>query len=294
MFEFLAHGLSYRHMVMVFVPSQRLRELSQRGAGGFEYKRLYKIESADQSSWQPLDPIRSFEHYKAMYGFGQDNPQWLRISEGNEDYRLRNSRYRQFLEDQKIFNNKIEDLNTESECFGYAKYVHKADGNSTEWRQVIIDRPQGPADGRRKWTTWFMCSPGQPPVSSPGTGPSQETKVDVEWDSLLPAPQHPKIIGTASLEHLEFLAKASKIKEEENLTEAQIAEKLNAMMNEKYSKLKHNEIDQNLNLGPPPITTQDVQNALKRDEEASAIAASPISPSSQSRQLRVSILPQQH
>merc|ERR1719221_1909751 len=198
MFEAIGQGIGYRHVVMVFVPSPRLRELSQRGAGGLEYKRLYRIEAADQSSWQPLDPVRSFEHYKTMYGFGQDNPQWLRVNEGTDDYKLRNARYRQHLEDQKVYTSRVEDLNTENECFGYAKYTHKHDGNSTEWRQVIIDRPAGPADGKRKWKTWFMCSPGTPaPSSAPGPG-QDIAKEEIEWENLLPGFEHPKIIGSSS------------------------------------------------------------------------------------------------
>merc|ERR1711972_291901 len=97
----VARGMTYRHAVMVFVPSQRLRELAQQlHTGGeqltttgiankkeHEYKRLYRVEESDPSSWQPLDTIRSFDHYQTMYGFGMALPQRLRITEGSDDYK---------------------------------------------------------------------------------------------------------------------------------------------------------------------------------------------------------------
>eukprot|EP00913_Durusdinium_trenchii_P034750 g32507.t1 len=115
--EAVANDMSYRHSVMVFVPSQRLRELAQQGKVGvssYEYKRLYQKVSQsdlvtamtrwpdgrraaqDPSSWQPLDSICTFMHYSNIYSFGRSVAQRLRVVDGTEQYRLKNNRLRQF------------------------------------------------------------------------------------------------------------------------------------------------------------------------------------------------------
>merc|ERR1719313_113663 len=131
--------MTFKHAVTVFQPSERLRSLAnQKRVDSNEYRRLYYVESKDPSSWQPLDPICTFEHYQATHGFSQNNPQRLRISEGTEDYKLRNHRYRTFEEQRTLNAQRIEDTNKEKECFGYGLYKHQSDGGaigrpSVEW-----------------------------------------------------------------------------------------------------------------------------------------------------------------
>lgn len=268
-YQVLAQGMNYRHLVMVFVPSQKLRELAQSmRKTDVGYKRLYKIEESDPSSWQPLDPIRTFDHYQAMYGFGggETPPQRLRITEGTDDYRLRNTRYAQFVEDQKQFTRRIEDLNTEAECFGYAKYAHRDDGGSVEWRQALIDRPDIAADGKRRCKTWFMHSPGNPPVAgAPAVlAPGQAFKEDMPWEALLPAPAHPRILNSSNVDHQEFLAKASALRDE-GRSEVEITSLLNRLMKAKYVGVAKADADAGF-VEPPPIMLSDVQYALKRED----------------------------
>merc|ERR1712217_806858 len=146
---------------MVFTPSKRLREIAnQPRIDDKEYKRLYKIEFRDPSSWQPLDNSHTFDHYARMHGFGLSVAQQLRITEGTNHYRLRNRRFQEFEQEQENWLKCLEDVNTETECFGYAQCIHRQDGCSTEWRRALVNRPkQQGDDGVRYFPASFIHTP---------------------------------------------------------------------------------------------------------------------------------------
>jgi len=241
----------------------------------YEYKRLYRIEEQDPSSWQPLDTIRTFEHYQAMYGFGMALPQRLSITEGSDDYRIRNTRYRQFEDDQKMWTRQVDNLNTDSECFGFAKYLHTSDAGSTEWRHAIMDRPETGLDGKRRCKTWFIHTLGSSAATAAVANamPGQAIKDDLDLDDVLLAPANPRILVSSNSEHQVYLAKAQTMRDAEGLKEGEIAARLNAEMRSKYANaLPADPYDTS---APEAITVADVQHALKRDETVVSAQAMP-------------------
>jgi len=269
----VAESLTYRHVVMVFVPSPKLRELhQQQKEKSYEYRRIYKIEEADPSSWQPLDTIRTFSHYAAMYGFGHPQmSQRLRVSEGTDDFKLKNNRYRIFEQEQARWSHGVEATNTDMQCFGYAQYAHRGDNDSLEWRPALIERLEAAETGAQRFTASFL----QTPLSIAGDGPSaasaeQTAKRELGEEQLLPAPTVPRILGSGHLEHQEFLAKAWQL-HDDGMVEKDIVAQLNEELKERWQKTKEVEEHEGKTPtpAPAPITAADVQFALKHGEMAS-------------------------
>jgi len=270
-YEAVAANMTSNHAVMVFVPSPKLRELhQQQREKSYEYRRLYKVEEQDPSSWQPLDPVRTFSHYAAMYGFGHPQmSQRLKVVEGNEDYKLKNTRYRIFMQDHARWESHVEETNTDLECFGYAQYMHHEDGGSKEWRQAIIERPDHVADsGQRRYNASFLHCPlpptnlGDDEVSAAEA--MESARAELDEAQLLLAPANPKILGSARLEHQEFLAKARHL-HDDGMAEKDIVVALNDELKERWQKTKEVEEHEGQSHSPPPqlITLSDVQFALK-------------------------------
>uniref|UniRef100_A0A7S2HGN2 C2 domain-containing protein n=1 Tax=Zooxanthella nutricula TaxID=1333877 RepID=A0A7S2HGN2_9DINO len=286
----LSRTINYRHAVMVFVPSQKLREFAQQQReNAREYRRLYRLEEQDPNSWQPLDQIRDFDSYKAQFGFGMDVPQRLRVTEGTEEYKTKNARYKQFAEEQSAWRKRVHSLNNEEECFGYAKYKHPYDGNSTEWRQAIIDRPDAPpGEVRKVFKTWFIHSPAH---TMPGQAiaPGQALKEELEETEVLLAPANPRLYTTRHLEHFEFLAQAYNLREKEHLTDQAIAARFNKEMKEKYAK----ERQYGETAAPAEITVRDVQHALRsgggmrKNDSSSSIGIEDVSAAARPRRVSV-------
>eukprot|EP00931_Biecheleriopsis_adriatica_P059754 TRINITY_DN35814_c0_g1_i1.p1 TRINITY_DN35814_c0_g1~~TRINITY_DN35814_c0_g1_i1.p1 ORF type:complete len:3403 (-),score=723.69 TRINITY_DN35814_c0_g1_i1:308-10516(-) len=279
-FESVARDMSYRHVVTVFVPSTRLRELAQQGKGGagvgsYEYKRLYRIEENDPSSWQPLDSICTFSHYAAMYSFGRNVAQRLRISDGTDHYKLKNNRLRIFQKEQEKFRTRLADMNQDGKCFGWAKFQHPSDFNSTEWRPTIVHRNDQVAAAKRKHAVSFVHSPlivgGPDAAGKKGLAAEQATQIDLEEDQVLLAPIHPKILVSTFREHKELLAKAPALREQ-GMKEQDIVKRLNDDLNRTYEKTYKASQNEGEAGGarPPPITLADVQVALKHAEQGPA------------------------
>lgn len=268
-FEALAKGISAQHVVMVFVPSKTLREMYNAGqrSGSPAYDRQYRVEYPDPASWQPLDPIRTFNHYASMYGFATRGPHHIRVVEGTENYKFRNSRYRMFMETQERWQKRVEDVNSSSECFGYAKYVHKRDGGSTEWRPVIAERAHdtdGPRGGKRRFRVSFLHTPlGL--VGEQVGGPQATPRVEVYEDALLLGPPSAKILGSTNRAHIEFLRQAKDL-ELKGLNEAGIVQRLNELMVEQWQATVDSQegAENPVDIPPPtPLTLHDVQHALR-------------------------------
>jgi len=277
--KFRTVAMSYKHCVTVFVPSERLRSLAQeQRTNAHEYKRLYRLEETDPSSWQPLDQIRTFQHYQSTYGFGLSQSQRLRVCEGTEDYKLRNHRYRQFSEDVRQMNIRQEEMNTEQLCFGYGLYTHAYDGGSTEWRPVMVDRPDadGSADTTRRnfIATWIYAqklTEGQAGAAAN----LDEAKEEIDEDSILLAPLNPKILGSGHLEHQEFLAQAKDF-HSQGMNEQEITKRLNDKLMASYRLAQEAERGDGKALAsaPPPITAQEVRHHLhlSSDETISVVS----------------------
>mmetsp|Transcript_18850 Transcript_18850/g.33157 ORF Transcript_18850/g.33157 Transcript_18850/m.33157 type:complete len:3464 (-) Transcript_18850:114-10505(-) len=296
--ETFAKSVSYRHVVMVFVPSARLRELAQQGKASisgsntYEYKRRYRVEEQDPSSWQPLDPVCPFSHYKAMYSFGRNVQQRLRISDGTAAYKEKNNRLRLFEQQQKMYLERLEDLNTEQKCFGYAKYVHPEDFGSTEWRPAEVFRSQNSGKNKSFQVSYIHTpliatkakaledakDPTSTLISSAKDAITQATKATdkvavgtevVEEASVVLAPSDPKILMTENREHQELLKRAKFLKSEGN-DDAKIVKILNDELTRSYAKSSRQENSDATGAvaRPPALTLADVQGALKQTEAA--------------------------
>jgi len=269
-------SMTFKSVVTVFVPSEKLRSLFNQGRHtAYEYKRLFKLEEQDPAYWQPLDPVRTFSHYSNTYGFGvqisgldhrdssrdKDPAQRLRIAEVTGDYKLRNHRYRKFEEEINKGTLRPDDEDTEEHCFGYGLYTHEHDGGSTEWRPVTVERPDATTDIEKRSfdTSWLYCMQ---------EAPSQQ----LDEEQVLLAPHNPKFFGSGSLEHQEFLNQAPDLRRE-GLTDHDIAVKLNEKLKAKFDLTKHaHEQDGDSLTTPPPITVNEVKHHLmKLDLEGQAV-----------------------
>jgi hypothetical protein len=127
--------VTYKHLVMIFVPTPKVQQLFAQGlAKGKEYAHQYNLALSDPSSWQPLEPTRTFRQYP-MFHFDKAVPQQIRVMEATENYKLLNRRYKEFEEESNQV--RFEDTNNEKLAYGFAKYIHKAD-DSVEWRPAMI------------------------------------------------------------------------------------------------------------------------------------------------------------
>jgi len=150
--------MNFKHLVMVFVPSPKVQRLyAQKLHEGTEYKHAYNQAIQDPSSWQPLDPTRTFGQYP-QYGFGRKQPQLLRIVEASPSYQLINLRYKEFA--REMSRPSYQSRNEANECYGWAKYWHVNDGgvvpqpgapaptqSDFEWRPAFISKGATGADG---------------------------------------------------------------------------------------------------------------------------------------------------
>jgi len=275
-YQALADRMCHEHVVMVFVPSKHLREMFRaRRTDTVAYENLYSVEFADPSSWQPLDPSRTFMHYAPIYGFGAlgADAQQLRVVEGSEDYKLRNSRYRHFMQEQSSWHRKVHETNTVKMCFGYAKYLHAHDGESEEWRPALVERfadladdPAADLEGSRKFLVSYLN------VASTDVGPdatagenADANKVVMDESRLLLAPAMPKIFGAGNLEHSKLLKQAPML-EDQGMSEADIVRHLNAQLQEAHAARQELQESAGLAVGRtsvPPITPQMVRTALR-------------------------------
>jgi len=261
-----AEQMSARHAVMVFVPSPKLRELhQQQREKSYEYRKLYKIEEQDPSSWQPLDPIRTFNHYAAMYGFGHPQmSQRLRVAEGTEDFRLKNNRYRLFEQEQARWAQRgVEAKNTETQCFGFARLPHPLDGGSPEWRPALVERLEA-GDGPRRFRARLLHAPLLAEAEAAG---AEAAARELSEEQVLLAPPNPRILGSGHLEHQEFLAKAWQL-HDEGLGEKDVVQALNDELKERWQKTREVEEHEGKahTPAPPPITLSDVQFALRHGD----------------------------
>jgi len=282
--EAVAKDMGHRYMVLVFVPSQKLRELAQQGKVGvnsYEYKRLYRIEEQDPSSWQPLDSICTFLHYSNIYSFGRAVAQRLRVVDTTEQYKLKNNRMRQFEREQKKFNERLFELNTPAACFGFAKFQHPNDAHSAEWRPAMIDRSEQVGSSKKTYKVSYVFSKqiANAATSDDGFAPGPMFQEELDEDSILPALSDPKMKDATRFEHKEFLARA-KIMKDNGMEETNIVKQLNEELKKSWEKARESEDGATLPQQPPNITLTDVQNAIRSKDKEEDVTMATTAPGS--------------
>jgi hypothetical protein len=262
--------IGHKHLVMVFIPSAKVQRLfAQKLHTGEEYKRAYQEAWTDPSSWQPLDPARSFAQYP-QYGFGRKQPQLLRVVEATEQYKVQNLRYKVWAEEM---NRPVySDTNDKEKCFGWAKYVHKNDHNSVEWRQSFLSKSADPrAAYRGKW----IFEPARPGAQD-GQLPSNvviEEFVELDRTSVLLAPRCPKFDDEVHTDHRELLHQA-KILRSSGKSDWEIENVLNKLLEDKWHEMQSKpETKKDESAKPPRITVDIIRAYLQRKEEQDAKVA---------------------
>lgn len=246
---------------MVFVPSQKLRDLShQRLEQKQAFKDLYQEEIQDPASWTPLEPVRTFGHYASTFAFGlkKDATQRLRVCEATETFRSLNPRYRQFDDKRKARQARDEERNTDKECFAYVRHLHKNDADSGEWRAAILEKNDGAAGGKYKADYLHFASRGEMRSGPDGS------KVAVDDDRVLFRP-NAKFLGTGLPEHMEYLAEAPRLKDQ-GMSDAEIAKKLNERIQAEHLKAEEKRKPEEKGRKPAvsPISVAEVQAYLRR------------------------------
>jgi len=258
--EACSKNLAYNHVVMVFVPPRDLVEMKMRNQEHWtEYKRKWEIQFGDPSNWQPLDPIRTFNHYRGMYGFGgnPEEPQHLHVVEGTEDYKNKNSRYRHYAAEEKRWRLRIHHIDMSTTCYGFAKYLHKHDGNSEEWRPVLAEALPAAADSsaeKRDFLVNYLHVPTRTGDIAGGL-----KKPLVSEDSLLFAPLAAKLLGSGVMAHQEYL-KLAKGLEQQGHKPDKIRQLLNERLMDKWQAAVEG---RDVHEAPPvPISLREVKHAL--------------------------------
>jgi hypothetical protein len=239
-------------VLMVYAPSNDPTKLLKPWTFD-EYKRLCAEAWADLDHWQPLDPACTFEQYAARFPFcGPPDmlPPLLRVEEASETLRVKSHHYRRFVQEHEVTSSNLEDLNTERQAFAYARYLHKDDGNSPEWRPCIA-RAEGSSKRSYKvaWAFTPNLSAGQEPTFDEG--------------SVLLAPREPEIVDSSVPEHQELLSSAQDLRAT-GKSDIDIATALNALLEQKMQSSSG--ASQPLARRPPPITASIVRNHLQKLE----------------------------
>jgi len=252
-----------RHLVMAYVPSAQVSKMRSAGLENTEeYQRQSKIASQDPSNWQPLDTERSFQQYVSMFGFGKQK-QVLRIVEATEGYKAVNLRYKTWAAER--LNVGLRDLNDARHCFGYAKYTHRADGNSVEWRPAYIGKSatDPAANFRVKW----VFDP--PREFNPPAEEAEEEGVEMPRSSVLLAPRLARFDDQTHPLHKEILGQA-KLLRMSGKSDWEIEANLNKVMDAKWEEMKKNNEVQDTSQKPPRITVDQIRLFVQRQDEKNA------------------------
>jgi len=224
-----------------------------------EYRRLCVGAMVDMDHWRPLDPARTFEQYATQFPFcGPPGtlPPLLRVEEAGEQLCAKSHHYRRFLHEQE-FSSNLEDLNTDRQCFGYACYLHKNDGNSPEWRPCIARAEGG---GVRSYSVSWAFTPN---LSSAPYNSGRDQNYDE--GSVLLAPREPEILDSSVPEHQELLAGAQDLRAT-GKSDHEIATSLHALLEQKMQSQAAILGGSGMMRRPPPITAGVVRSHLQRIE----------------------------
>jgi len=284
--------LNFKHLVMVFVPSPKVQRLyAQKLHEGTEYKHAYNQAIQDPSSWQPLDPTRTFGQYP-QYGFGRKQAQLLRIVESSPSYKLINLRYKEF--DREQSKESYQDRDKKEQCYGWAKFWHNNDrgpapspenagappgSRDWEWRPAMINKDPGTmsADGSRdKYKIDWAFKPAtkgdgrEKPADAQskldGNGLHEMSKADIMMQ-----PRCPLVDAYVHPDHVELLKQTRQFRQI-GKSDWEVEELLNKSLDDKYDKRvkEHDPKDAVTMSRPPKITVDTIRSYLQRTDAQDA------------------------
>eukprot|EP00441_Pelagodinium_beii_P032443 CAMPEP_0197641952 /NCGR_PEP_ID=MMETSP1338-20131121/15748_1 /TAXON_ID=43686 ORGANISM="Pelagodinium beii, Strain RCC1491" /NCGR_SAMPLE_ID=MMETSP1338 /ASSEMBLY_ACC=CAM_ASM_000754 /LENGTH=3533 /DNA_ID=CAMNT_0043215005 /DNA_START=82 /DNA_END=10683 /DNA_ORIENTATION=- len=270
-FKYEGIEIGASHLVMAYVPSAKVSKMVQTGnTKSAEYERESKRASLDPSNWQPLDVEKSFKQYVSSFGFGRQR-QMLKVVKATASYKAVNLAYKHWLEERN--KPKLKDVNTTTECFGWAKYVHKG------------DKPKADESGTEEWRPATISK--APPDSKPPEGSEEKNFFNVKWlqkpdstdqkrarEELLPRsqvllnPRIAKIDATTSLEEHLAVLKQAKSMRASGKSDWEIEVQLNKLM---FAKWEADNLTKDIkDAKPPPITVDQIRGYLQElDDKAS-------------------------
>jgi len=245
--------VAYKHLVMIFVPTPKVQQLYAQGLyKGSEYKHAYNIALSDPSSWQPMEPTRTFNQYP-QYHFDVKTPQQLRIVEATESYKLLNLRYKEFENDRG--KKRFEDTDTETDAYGFAKYKHLAD-SSVEWRPSIVTNDEKKQGYNVDWC--FKPFRGDAKPGEPAERP-------LPAGDVMLAPRVPLMEDNFDPAQLEFLEQAKTFRSM-GKSDWDIEAQLNKQMNEKWMHSKKSSKQGESAPKPPKITVDIIRTYITRQD----------------------------
>jgi len=286
--------IAFKHLVMIFVPSAKVKSLfAQKLQGGEEYRHAYQMALMDPSSWQPLEPTRTFHQYP-QYHFDAEGgtPQQLRILEAAESYKNVNLRYKEFDAEQN--KKRFEDQDSDRSCFGWAKYYHHGDlkpdskdpetgekfedGATTtksgkprpeedqvlpwEWRPAIIH----PSEKKQHYTVdWcFKCFEAN---SSEGPPKPKRAAEEHKSDTVMLTPRVPQMAEAFDPAHEAVLEQARTLRSL-GKTDWEIEAELNTLLKNSWEaeKKKAKDGEKSKIPRPIPITVDIIKGYLYRAE----------------------------
>jgi len=277
--------MNFKHLVMVFVPSPKVQRLyAQKLHEGTEYKHAYHQAIQDPSSWQPLDPTRTFGQYP-QYGFGRKQSQLLRIVESSPSYKLINLRYKEFEREQS--RPSYQDRNDTNECYGYGKYWHVNDTgaqpqsgapgaspNDWEWRPCFISKGATGADGaplkyKIEWCFKPLTKGGGSVMRAEDKKQLDERgRHEVTKEHVLMCPRCPLVDAYVHPDHVELLDQVRQFRQI-GKSDWEIEVILNKSLDDNWNAKKESgTVDAGSK--PPRITVDNISNYLKRTDAAEA------------------------
>jgi len=260
--------IAYQHLVMIFVPSPQVQQLYAKNLHtGKEYKHAYFVALQDPSSWQPMDPTRSFNQYPQFH-FDAKTPQQIRIIEASENYKLLNLRYKEF--DAAVNVKPIQDTDTETECYGYAKYYHKeadieSEDRTFEWRPAII-KAKDKEDKKvaaKPYTLKWVFKPYR--YSLAKQDDADDGDLDRVASEVMLAPRVPKMQDNFISEHREVLDQAKTLRSM-GRSDWEIESQLNKQMTEKWLSDTKKATKEEKRDKPPPITVDIIRTYISRQD----------------------------
>jgi len=264
------------HLVMVWIPSAAVQRLaSQKMDKSEEYARAHRQSEKDPSCWKPLDPARTFAHYPRHFGTNLrgEVPQGikLRVVEATEAYKKANMRYKMYMEEME--KTSYTDVNTTDKCYGWAKYWHNNDGDSsTEWRPAFISNVDLPDMSPRYKVRWILDQnaieedAAKVAAAPPGAGTLHR------GSEVLLAPRAPKLGMRQHPAHKDFLVQV-KLLRESRKSDFEIKDLLNKLLMDKWRsddkfKEAYGDKEPGTPGGIPMITVENIRAHLQRQEGA--------------------------
>lgn len=180
----------------------------------------------------------------------------MKIVEATESYKAVNLRYKQWAEEQQTI--ALQDINDKQRCYAWAKYVHKEDSNSVEWRPALVSKGSETGLVKVQWA----FDPRRPAAADQGASS------EMDLSSVLLAPRMPLFNDMTHPAHVEFLEQARLLRSS-GKTDWEIEAVLNKLLDDKWEETKKTVPAQELGSKPPRITVETIKMYfIRKDEQA--------------------------